>query len=224
MTSSGRTTGVDPQMIFEQISDLIRFAIPIADRLMVSGNLNGAVDEGTRMAIEALLGKVGATGAAGPQPSPQPASPERRGTTTVIPPSYSSVASGMMTGLHPATPFIEGGLRGAQMLSDFMKDYHDTVQRETTKRVEINARKDVRIAEIESVRTTMEMYLKLTFDERRGNFDRMFDALDEAQAKGDLQSMQLMLSGILDLAKSSPLKDLATFKQSLDNPDFVLEL
>ncbi|ULH17681.1 hypothetical protein MF271_19915 (plasmid) [Deinococcus sp. KNUC1210] len=155
-------------MIFQQISDLINFALPIADRLMASGNLSQAVDEGTRMAVEALLGKVRTTGPAGQAPSPQPATPERQGTTTVLPPSYGSVASGLMTGLHPATPYIEGGLRGAQMLSDFMKDYHDTVQRETTRRVEITARRDIRIAEIESVRAAMELYLKLTFDERRG--------------------------------------------------------
>jgi hypothetical protein len=224
MTSSGRTTGVDPQMIFQQVSDLINFALPIADRLMASGNLNGAVNEGTRIAVETLLGGTGTMSQARPGPSPQSATSERPGTTTVIPPSFASVASSAVNGLHPATPFIEGGLRGAQMLSDFVKDYNDTVQRETTRRAEITARKDVRIAEIENVRAAMELYLKLTFDERRQNFDRMFDVLDKAQENGDLQGMQLTLSGILDLAKSSPLKDLATFKQSLDNPDFVLEL
>jgi AraC-like DNA-binding protein len=51
------------------------------------------------------------------------------------------------------------------------------------------------------------MTWKRSFDERRENFARLFDALDHAR---DRESFALALAAIVDLAKSSPLKDVAS--------------
>ena len=139
-------------------------------------------------------------------------------------PVISVVGSRMAGGIAPGMMYVQAGLQTTKLVGDFAMDYVETVQRETTARHDITARKDARIAEIETVRATLELYLEKTFDERRSNFREMFARLDKAQAQSNLGEMQLLLGGILDLAKSSPFKDLATFKANLDNPDFVLEL
>ncbi|MDL2343453.1 hypothetical protein QOL99_04720 [Deinococcus sp. MIMF12] len=138
-------------------------------------------------------------------------------------------ASLLGVGLRMATG--GGGAAGAQMalmaarqLADAYVDYAKFAQVETTKRAQIDAWRQTTTEQIHSTRQVLELYLERTFDERRQNFGRMFEALDEAQVQGDLPGMQLMLSGILDLAKSSPFRDLAEFEQRLNDPTFVLDL
>lgn len=241
MTTEAGSQAHDAQQVINQVIALIGVVKPLADRLKAAGTMEGAVAEGKKIAVEAIRsGAVGASLGAAMGPPGAPATKAQGSTSDtaapregpkagdVIPPAnLSGVASLIGAGARAANPtmmYVQAGLHGIQMLTDFLRDYTEVVETEKTKRVAITAERDKRVVELEAIRSTMQLYLEKTFDERRDNFNRMFDALDQAQASGDLHGMQLMLGGILDLAKSNPFKDLDTFKRSLADPTFVLEL
>ena len=116
-----------------------------------------------------------------------------------------------------------GVVAGAKMLTDALRDMNEVAEIETTKRTEIMAERDETIARIDATRRAMELYLNRTFDERRDNFSKLFDVLDRAQSNNDPTGMQMALSSILELVKTSPFKDFDSFKKSFDDPDHVWE-
>ena len=135
------------------------------------------------------------------------------------PSMVTTVLSAMpsVIGLHP-------GVMAVQALAGSIVQMAETAEIETTKRAQIMRQRDETIARIQAVQQTMELYLNRTFDERKENFSRLFDVLDRAQEGNDLQGMQLALSGILELVKTSPFKDFASFKERWENPETVWEL
>lgn len=145
------------------------------------------------------------------------------GQANPVGPSAFEEVAGLAIGLHSAlgaqTPLI-----GAQMVAQAVLDHARIAEEEATKRAEIAAARDVTVERIDATRKVISQYLQRTFDERRGNFDRLFDVLDRAQAGDDLEGMQLALTGILELVKSSPFKDISSFKKSFHDPDQVWEL
>ena len=132
---------------------------------------------------------------------------------------YIGVASTLGSTALRSTPIM----LGAKLVTEALQDMHNTAELETTKRTGILAERDETIARIEATRRAMELYLNRTFDERRENFSRLFEVLDRAQEKDDPVGMQMALSGILELVKSSPFKDFDSFKKSFDNPDHEWE-
>ena len=78
-----------------------------------------------------------------------------------------------------------------------------------TKRVEIRAERDVRIAQLRAQRDIVMDYLKRSFDERRYLFEQQFKVVDHALMTGNTEELALSLQSINDLAKSSPFKALA---------------
>lgn len=238
--------GPDFQKLFEQVAAVVRFAQPLAERLLAAGSLDGALQVGQKIAVEGLLnhGRMYAAqagvvlGSAGPQDAGTGVDLTGSGDNAAIPtqqvelippqpgqqPFFTTGAAAGLAGIVPSVAYAHVALKGMQVAADFARDYVEVVQRETTKRQDIVARRDIRITELELARETLEQYLKATFDERRSNFQGLFKRLDVAQAQGDVQGMQMFLASILDLAKSSPFKDMATFKRNLERPDFVLEL
>lgn len=78
-----------------------------------------------------------------------------------------------------------------------------------TKREEIRADRDVRIARLRVQRDIVMDYLERSFDERRFLFDRQFEVVDHALTTGNIEELALSLQSINDLAKSSPFKALA---------------
>lgn len=119
---------------------------------------------------------------------------------------------------------IELGLVGADQLRamDFnpnkaieevtaaYKEYQVTRQQEMTKRRKIEAEEKIAVADIESRRQVLMAYLTRSFDERAANFAALFEKLDAALEKGDVQALALLTNAVVELAKSSPFKDLAT--------------
>jgi N-acetylglucosamine kinase-like BadF-type ATPase len=64
-------------------------------------------------------------------------------------------------------------------------------------------------------------------DERATNFAALFEKVDTALSKGDVQALAILTNAIADLAKSSPFKDLASIeatRRALKNPDHEWEL
>lgn len=77
-----------------------------------------------------------------------------------------------------------------------------------TKREEIRADRDVRIAQLRVQRDIVMDYLKRSFDERRYLFEQQFKVVDHALMTGNTEELALSLQSINDLAKSSPFKAL----------------
>lgn len=92
-------------------------------------------------------------------------------------------------------------------ISDCVLVYTE-VQREMTKRAEIEAEKQKQLAEIEAKRQIFLDYLDKAFAERAENFRRLFNAVDTAMANKDNEQLGLALNGIKELAKTTPFKDL----------------
>lgn len=78
-----------------------------------------------------------------------------------------------------------------------------------TKREEIKAERDVRIARLRVQRDIVMEYLKQSYDERRNLFEEQFKVVDRALMTGNTEVLALSLQSINDLAKSSPFKALA---------------
>jgi hypothetical protein len=126
-----------------------------------------------------------------------------------------SGASGGLTSNHIA---------GAKILLEEVGKLHQTAAIERTKREQIEASRQVAIAQIQASRLLLEQYMTRAFDERKDTLERLFNTLDEAQARDDSDTMQSVLGSIVDVVKSSPFKDLSEFKKSYNDPNFTLEM
>lgn len=82
-----------------------------------------------------------------------------------------------------------------------------------TKRTAIEAEKEVALAKLDAQKELLMAYLDKTFDERKQNFKKYFDVIDDALAKGNTQQLAMGLNSINELAQSSPFKDLANIDQ-----------
>lgn len=82
-------------------------------------------------------------------------------------------------------------------------------EEQETKRVEINAKKDVAIEKIKTIERCIKDYLDKTFDERRSIFAKEFECVDAALKTGNLELLSVSLNSINSLAAQSPFKALA---------------
>jgi hypothetical protein len=101
------------------------------------------------------------------------------------------------------------------------------VQKAKNDRAKIAAWEHVQTDKIRDQREVLLKALDLTFDERRENFRRMFDGLDQAIAAGDPAQAASFLESITDLAKTSPFKELANVEiivSDLKRPDQVWDV
>lgn len=111
-------------------------------------------------------------------------------------------------------------------LVDAYTEYQRVVQEERTKRREIAAWEKATLATIEQRRAVMMQFLDRAFNERAENFREFFALADLAIATGDNDQLAAVLISLVDLAKTSPFKDLAELAQveaDLDDPDHTWE-
>lgn len=90
-------------------------------------------------------------------------------------------------------------------------EYISVIEQERTKRIEIQASLTQQLEVIHVQRDFLLSGLEKTFDERRENFQRLFDQLDVALVSSNDDSgaqVAEILGAITDLAKISPFKDL----------------
>jgi hypothetical protein len=117
--------------------------------------------------------------------------------------------------------------RAVEEMARAYRDYQVIREQERTKRRGIEADETVALAEIAAKRELFLEYLTRSFDERSTNFASLFERVDSALEKGDVQALALLTNAIVDLAKSSPFKDLATIdatRKALKNPDHEWEV
>jgi len=98
-------------------------------------------------------------------------------------------------------------------LTEVANDTVKYVAEQETKQVEINAKRDVALAQINATTACIKEYLDKTFDERSAIFAKQFACVDEALRKGDNEMLALSLNSINSLAASSPFKNLADIGQ-----------
>jgi hypothetical protein len=98
---------------------------------------------------------------------------------------------------------------------------------EKSKRASIRAHETTEVARIMAAESVLKDYFAQVFAERRSNFEELFTRLDNALEVRDGEAVHLMVRGIVDIAKSSPLADLGDLtkiRAALDDPDQVFEL
>lgn len=89
------------------------------------------------------------------------------------------------------------------------KETTEIIEQEETKREEIRAKKEVKLSIIQAQREFFLNYLDKTFDERRNNFEKLFDVIDNAITKNDNQQLSIGLDSLNKLAAESPFKVIA---------------
>jgi hypothetical protein len=83
----------------------------------------------------------------------------------------------------------------------------DTIEK--TKRAQIAADRETKIAAIRAQRDFFMDYLQKTFDERADNFCKIFEVIDSALLNDNIQQLALGLDSLNKLAAESPFKVLA---------------
>lgn len=86
------------------------------------------------------------------------------------------------------------------------------VEEQETKRVEINAQRDIAIEKIKVIENAITTYLEKTFDERGLIFSKQFEAVDTALKNNNTEQLAISLNSINSLAAQSPFKALADLK------------
>lgn len=123
-------------------------------------------------------------------------------------------ANKFIPALNPAVCFSQ--------LVDAYSEYQRVVQEERTKRREIAAWEKTALAEIKARRDLMMQFLDMSFNERADCFKEFFALADTAIATGNNEQLSAVLASIIELAKTSPFKDLADLAKveaALDDPN-----
>lgn len=105
-------------------------------------------------------------------------------------------------------------------------EYLSIAEQEKTKRREIAAWEKVTLAEIQAKRDFLMSYLERSFDKRSQSFKAIFRVIDRAMDSGNNHQLALALNTMVEIAQSSPFKDLAdlsTVRSALDDPDHIWE-
>ncbi|PLA50249.1 hypothetical protein CYJ99_03970 [Neisseria perflava] len=100
----------------------------------------------------------------------------------------------------------------------------NTAEQEKTKREMIANWKEVSLEKIAAQKQFLMQYLDNTFEERKENFSHFFNALDKGIESGNIEIVNAALNGIVDLAKTSPLKaEVSQVLAALDNEHNMTE-
>lgn len=114
---------------------------------------------------------------------------------------------------------------GVQTLITAWKDYQHTQQVESTRREQIWADRDVKLAAIKEQATIMRQIVDRTFEERASNFKYYFDLLEQGFANGNDQQISAALTMIVEQTKVSPMAQAVALIHSMNDPDVkVIEL
>lgn len=98
-------------------------------------------------------------------------------------------------------------------------DYKKTVELETTKRTAIKGWRDTKLAEINSQKEILEIYLRETFKERSVMIGGLFEALDKGLDTGNDQVIGYAMNAIIGIANTSPLAGAKEIVQAMRDPN-----
>ena len=115
-------------------------------------------------------------------------------------------------------------INALKTLSESVTEVSKFTEVQITERINIEAQRDVAINRIQSQKEIILAYLNKSFDERKDQFDRFFNIVDDALAKDNMQQLALALDSINKLAVSSPFKELANIEstqKALNNKNHI---
>jgi len=92
-------------------------------------------------------------------------------------------------------------------------------QSEKSNREVIRAKRDTMIAQIDAQQRLMEQYFEGVFNERRENFDQLYDVLHTALDKEQWDIVDKAMTAVVEIAKEFPLDDLDKFRTAWNDPD-----
>lgn len=113
-------------------------------------------------------------------------------------------------------------ISGAQAIKIFVDAYtlcRTTESVEQTKRLQITADRDIKIAEIEAKKDLLESFMKSAFNERADMIHGFFERLDLAIEKRDYKLMENSIGAILAVARQSPIFHSKELIAAMNNPD-----
>ncbi|WAL71578.1 hypothetical protein OU787_08710 [Kitasatospora sp. YST-16] len=100
---------------------------------------------------------------------------------------------------------------------------HET---ESTKREKLRTYRETEVARIKASEKSLRDYFDRAFEERRETHKRLFDGLDRALESGDVAAMQIVVGGIIEVARTSPLAiigNIGELRRAMDDPNTVFE-
>ena len=120
----------------------------------------------------------------------------------------------------PGLSLVEGLGRIHQTHSD----YQNLRELEHTKRVAILADRDATIEQIRAQRDVIKQALADAFELRKTGLQAQIHAMDKAIDNGDVDSLHVVMDGMVKTIQSTPFKDMAEMREQLSSDSFVLRL
>jgi len=99
------------------------------------------------------------------------------------------------------------------LLKAYQENYSISEQHHTIRK-NIQSEKEIRLEEIREKSKLIKEYFNNSFKERRENFDKMFDKLEEALKSNDTNAITVYSNMIIETVKTSPLDNI---KQLIDD-------
>ena len=103
-------------------------------------------------------------------------------------------------------------------------DVGKRVDANLTERARIVAERDKEIARISAASQGLRDYLDRVFAERRELHQGFFARLDKAIEDRDPETIRACVTGIVEVAKHSPLNDIVELRSVWADPDAVIEI
>ena len=119
------------------------------------------------------------------------------------------------------------GFQALKLIVEATREAVVVTQTETSKRKRLATYEATEIERIRRAESVLKDYFAQVFAERRATFDEMFTRLDQALEQGNGEVVNIVMRGIVDVAKSSPLADVGDLSQiraALDDPNQVWDL
>lgn len=110
---------------------------------------------------------------------------------------------------------------------DIAREFVAEHDEHVTKRQQLYTYEVTEVARIKAAETTLRNYFDLVFAERRAIYQELFARMDRALEEGNNEVLHSVVTGIVDLAKNSPLAelgDLSRVRAAWDDPNKTYEL
>lgn len=115
-----------------------------------------------------------------------------------------------------------GGLQATSSFNDLIsawKDYKKTCEIEATKRTQITADRDVRLAAIQEQSAIFQDLIHRSFAERASNFEQFFTLLDQGFKNDNDRQINAALAMIIEQVKVNPMAQAVQLMQQINDPD-----
>jgi hypothetical protein len=119
------------------------------------------------------------------------------------------------------------GLAALNQIVDAARECIKIHEVESTMRARIDAYRVTEVARIRAAEEVLRSYFEQVFAERRTTYEDLFSRLDRALDQGNNEVVSVVLRGIVDVARTSPLADMGDLSQvraALDDPEQVWDL